>query len=63
LGGLKEELAVLRKDVNRHTTTTKSILDSHTARFRTIDGKLNELKDQGRAIIDRLDRAGVVPAE
>jgi predicted nucleic acid-binding Zn-ribbon protein len=59
---IDEMLAGLRQDLSRHSTITKSTLDSHTARFRTVDGKLDELKDQGRTIVQRLDRAHV-PAE
>lgn len=57
-----ELLAGIRQDLSRHSTVTKSALDGHTARFRTIDSKLNELKDQTKAIIERLDRAHI-PAE
>ena len=56
---IDEMLAGLRQDLSRHSTITKSTLDSHTARFRTVDGKLDELKDQGRTIVQRLDRAHV----
>lgn len=57
-----ELLAGIRQDLSRHSTVAKSALDGHTARFRTIDSKLNELKDQTKAIIERLDRAHI-PAE
>ncbi len=56
---LDEILTSLHRDLSRHSTITKSTLDSHTARFRTVDGKLDELKDQGRTIVQRLDRAHV----
>ncbi|MEM9441537.1 MAG: hypothetical protein AAF950_18615 [Pseudomonadota bacterium] len=66
LGGLRQDLNVLRDDFSRHATSTKSIQDSHTARFRTLGERLDKLADQNKegmkAIIDRLDRA-FVPAE
>lgn len=57
-----ELIAGVRQDLSRHSTVTKSTLDGHTARFRTIDSKLDELKDQTKSIVERLDRAHV-PAE
>lgn len=62
MGGLRQDLNVLRDDFSRHATSTKSILDSHTARFRTFGNRFDEMSDQNKAIIDRLDRA-FVPAE
>ena len=73
LGGLRQELNILKQEQNalrdefsRHVTSTKSIQDSHTARFRTLGERLDKLSDQNKegikAIIDRLDRA-FVPAE
>lgn len=44
---MDEMLAGLRLDLSRHSTITKCSLESHTVRFRTFDGKLDELKDQG----------------
>ena len=80
LGGLRQELNILKQEQNalrqeqnalrddfgRHAASTKSIQDSHTARFRTLGERLDKLSDQNKegmkAIIDRLDRA-FVPAE